>query len=103
MNQPITPLSTGTASQVFSGGNAYPPVAAAGAVMPNDIAGAIDQNRASVDRDFEASIERHRSLLHRLFPTHMDRLLQDAINRYQIGGVPRITRIVAVEPDAARG
>ena len=32
-----------------------------------------------------------------------DRLLQDAINRYQIGGVPRITRIVAVEPDAARG
>jgi MFS family permease len=31
-----------------------------------------------------------------------DRLLQDAINRYQIGGVPRITRIVAVEPDAAR-
>jgi MFS family permease len=31
-----------------------------------------------------------------------DRLLQDAINRYQIGGVPRITRTVAVEPDTAR-
>jgi len=31
-----------------------------------------------------------------------DRMLQDAIYRYQIGGVPRITRMVGVEHDAAR-
>jgi MFS family permease len=31
-----------------------------------------------------------------------DRQLQDAINRYQIGGVPRITRMVAVEADTTR-
>lgn len=65
------------AAQLFVGGSSVPRTQSVMA-FPSEIEVVIDQNRLNADRNFKDYIERNRSLLNRIFPNKMDRLLRDA-------------------------